>query len=146
MGYLDHILQPNVPATMSEKYCLPTKEELKNCVYKDYWEIFVLKHQQPYNITFHMFGVILFYGIPLMAIYMKNIWILCFMPLSPGVGLIGHAIFERSNIDIQDAILSARTVRCFNKMFYRVILGKYSKDIQIMNMYLLNHHTQKVKK
>lgn len=138
MGYLEHILQPNVPAIMSSKSSLPTREEIKNYVYSDYWEIFVLKHQQPYNITFHMIGVILFYGVPITALYTQNPWLLCWMPLSPTIGLIGHWVFERSNIDLQDAILSVRTVRCFNKMFYRVLIGKYTEDIQEMNVRFLN--------
>ena len=123
---------------MSDRLCLPTKEEIKNYVYADYWELFVLKHQQPHNITFHMIGVILFYGIPLMALCTHNPWVLCWMPLSPTIGLIGHAVFERSNIDLQDAILSARTVRCFNKMFYHVLMGKYAEDIQEMNARFLD--------
>ena len=130
-------LQPSVLTAVSDAFSLPTKEELKNYIYEDYWELFVLKHQQLHNIVFHMAGVILFYGIPLTAIFTQQIWVLFLMPISPSIGLIGHALFERSNIDLQDAVFSARTVRCFNKMFYRVLIGKYSKDIQIMNARLL---------
>jgi len=137
-GSLEHILRPSVPAIMSSRTPLPTREEIENYVYSDYWELFVLKHQQPHNITFHMIGVILFYGIPITALYAQNPWLLCWMPLSPTIGLIGHWVFERSNIDLQDAILSARTVRCFNKMFYRVLIGKYIEDIQEMNVRFLN--------
>lgn len=122
-----------MPAVVFDGDYLLTKDKLKNYIYEDYWELFVLKHQQLHNIIFHMVGVILFYGIPLAAIFTQKIWVLCFMPISPSIGLIGHALFERSNIDLQDAVFSARTVRCFNKMFYRILIGKYPEDIKTMN-------------
>ena len=43
---------------------------------------------------------------------------------------IGHALFERSPIDARDAIFSTRASRCLNRMFVRVLTGRYGEDIR----------------
>jgi len=52
------------------------------------------------------------------------------LPSSQLVGLIGHAIFERTHIDVQDAVFSTRASRCLNRMFVRVLTGRYGEDIR----------------
>lgn len=115
------------------------RKEIDNYPCSDYWEIFVLKHQHPVNILIHMVSAILFYGVPLTALYTRNPWILCLMPFSSGIGVFGHAICERTNVGFKDSICSPDVVRCSTKMFYRVIIGKYSQDIQEINMRFLNY-------
>ena len=97
--------------------------------FTDYWDIFVLKHQNRYNIALHFFGVIIFYGLLAAALAWRNPWLLLLLPSSQLVGLIGHYFFERSHIDWQDAVFSVRASRCLNKMFYQLITGKYQDEI-----------------
>ena len=94
----------------------------------DYWQVFVLKHQNPYNIALHVLGVLIFYGLLLGAWLLHTPWLLWGLPLSQLVGLLGHYAFERSHIDWQDAIFSWRASRCLNKMVYRVVTGRYGDD------------------
>ncbi|MEW6209317.1 MAG: Mpo1-like protein [Acidobacteriota bacterium] len=98
--------------------------------FTDYWDIFVLKHQNPYNIALHALGVIIFYGLIALAAITRNPWALLFLPLSQMVGLVGHFLFERSHIDLRDALFSVRASRCLNRMFLRVIAGRYNEDIR----------------
>ncbi len=101
--------------------------------FTDYWDIFVLKHQNSYNIALHLLGVIIFYGLLLCAAVARNWWMLLFLPLSQLVGLVGHFLFERSHIDLQDALFSFRASRCLNRMFLRVITLRYGEDVRRAN-------------
>jgi N-acyl-D-aspartate/D-glutamate deacylase len=101
--------------------------------FTDYWDIFVMKHQSRSNIALHFLGVIIFYGLLALALMLRNPWLLLLLPLSQTVGLLGHYFFERSHVDLQDAVFSFRASRCLNKMFLRIITGKYGEDIQRAN-------------
>jgi N-acyl-D-aspartate/D-glutamate deacylase len=101
--------------------------------FTDYWDIFVMKHQHPANIALHFVGVILFYGLVALAVLTRHWWLLLLLPLSQAVGLLGHYFFERSHIDLQDAVFSMRASRCLNRMFLRLITGKYTDDIRQAN-------------
>jgi len=101
--------------------------------FTDYWDIFVMKHQHPANLALHVVGVIVFYGLIGLAIVMRNWWLLALLPLSQTVGLVGHYFFERSHIDMQDAIFSVRASRCLNRMFLRLLTGRYADDIRRAN-------------
>src|SRR5262245_26300637 len=99
----------------------------------DYWDIFVLKHRNPYNIALHVLGVIVFYGLLIAALMTRNPWLLLLLPLSQMVGLAGHYFFERSHIDLQDAVFSIRASRCLNRMFFKLITGGYGREIRRRN-------------
>jgi N-acyl-D-aspartate/D-glutamate deacylase len=98
--------------------------------FTDYWDVFVLKHRHPANIALHVLGVVIFYGLLAAAIVTRNAWLLLGLPASQLVGLLGHALFERSHIDVHDAIFSTRASRCLNRMFVRVLSGRYGGDIR----------------
>lgn len=98
--------------------------------FTDYWDIFVLKHQHPWNIGFHVLGITVFYGLLAIAWISHNPWWLFLLPLSQLVGLAGHYWFERSHIDLQDGIFSLRASYCLAKLLLRILIGKYSDDIR----------------
>jgi N-acyl-D-aspartate/D-glutamate deacylase len=98
--------------------------------FTDYWDIFLLKHRDPINIALHFLGVIIFYGVIALAVAAGNPWLLFMLPLSQLVGLAGHYFFERSHIDLQDAVFSFRASRCLNKMFLYVLTGKYRQEVE----------------
>ena len=104
--------------------------------FTDYWDIFIFKHQNRYNIALHFFGVIIFYGLLVAALAWRNAWLLLLLPCSQLVGLVGHYFFERSHIDWQDAVFSVRASRCLNKMFFQLITGKYQGEIARANQEL----------
>ncbi|MCL1463098.1 Mpo1-like protein [Argonema galeatum] len=95
-----------------------------------YWDIFVFKHQHPLNIALHVIGILFFYGL-LFAIWKsQNLWLILGLPLTQLIGLTGHFLFERSHIDLQDAVFSWRASFCLGRMLFRVISGKYGEDIR----------------
>ncbi|HLO47729.1 MAG TPA: Mpo1-like protein [Kamptonema sp.] len=97
--------------------------------FTDYWDIFVLKHQHPINIALHIIGILFFYGL-LFAIWKsQNYWLLLGLPLTQLIGLAGHFLFERSHIDLQDAVFSWRASFCLGRLLFRVLSGKYGEDI-----------------
>jgi N-acyl-D-aspartate/D-glutamate deacylase len=98
--------------------------------FTDYWDVFVLKHQRLGNVALHVLGVILFYGLLALAAATRNAWWLLALPASQLVGLIGHAVFEQTPIDLQDAVFSMRASRCLNRMFFRIVTGRYGADIR----------------
>jgi hypothetical protein len=105
-------------------------ESIADHPFTDYWDVFVLKHRNPANIALHALGVIIFYGLPAAAWLAGNPWLLLLLPLSQLVGLAGHYFFERSHIDLQDAIFSFRASRCLNRMFFKIITGGYGEEIR----------------
>src|SRR5215510_8642054 len=114
--------------------------------FTDYWDIFVLKHRNPYNIALHACGVIIFYGLLVASWLARNPWLLCLAPLSQLVGLAGHYFFERSHIDLQDAVFSLRASRCLNRMFYKLITGEYGREIRRRNEVLREYQSRHAKK
>jgi N-acyl-D-aspartate/D-glutamate deacylase len=98
--------------------------------FTDYWPIFVLKHQRPANVALHMLGVVLFYGLAAAAWVDGSAWWLLGLPSSQLAGLAGHRLFERSHIDRRDAVFSLRASFCLNRMFVRVLLGRYPRDVR----------------
>lgn len=113
--------------------------------FTDYWDIFVMKHQHPANLALHVLGVILFYGLAMLAVLTRNWWLLVLLPLSQAVGLLGHYFFERSHIDLQDAVFSVRASRCLNRMFLRILAGKYKGDIRRAHAALAAYRLAQVK-
>ena len=76
-----------------------------------------------HNIALHACGVIIFYGLLIAALLTRNPWLPLLAPLSQITGLAGHYFFERSHIDLQDAVFSIRASRCLNRMFFKLITG-----------------------
>jgi N-acyl-D-aspartate/D-glutamate deacylase len=129
---LGEVLIPTLPSENLERAKRRNRisPEIADHPFTDYWDIFVLKHQNPFNIALHALGVVLFYGLLIAAVWMKNYWLLLALPSSQLVGLIGHRFFERSYIDLQDAVFSVRASRSLNKMFFKLVTGTYGDEIR----------------
>ncbi|MBD2438128.1 Mpo1-like protein [Nostoc sp. FACHB-110] len=111
--------------------------------FTDYWDIFVLKHQNPVNIGLHILGIFFFYGLLFYTWKLQNFWLLLGLPLTQLIGLTGHILFERSHIDLQDAIFSWRASSCLGRMLFRVIICKYQEDIRYRKDILSNYQINK---
>jgi hypothetical protein len=107
--------------------------------FTDYWDVFVLKHQHPINISLHIVGIFFFYGLLFSTWKLQNFWLILGLPLTQLIGLTGHLLFERSHIDLQDAVFSRRASYCLGKMLLRVIMGKYQDDIRQRQEILHNY-------
>ncbi len=129
---LGTVLMPTLPSENLERAKQRNRisRDIADHPFTDYWDIFVLKHQNPYNIALHALGVIVFYGLLIAAVVTKNYWLLLALPLSQLVGLIGHRFFERSYIDLQDAVFSVRASRALNRMFFKLLTGTYRDEIR----------------
>jgi hypothetical protein len=98
--------------------------------FTDYWDIFLLKHQHPMNVALHVVGILFFYSLLFWTWKLQNFWLLLGLPLTQLIGLTGHFLFERSHIDLQDAVFSWRASFCLGRMLLRILLGKYGEDIR----------------
>lgn len=129
---LGEVLMPTFPSESLERAKRRNRisPEITDHPFTDYWDVFVLKHQNPYNVALHALGVVLFYGLLIAAVLLKNYWLLLALPSSQLVGLIGHRFFERSYIDLQDAVFSVRASRALNKMFFKLVTGTYGDEIR----------------
>ncbi len=90
-----------------------------------YWDVFLVKHQDPKNVALHCLGVVLFYGPSALAYFTGNPWWLAILPASQLVGLIGHRLYEPSPIDPFDAVFTFRASWALNRMFFLVVTGRY---------------------
>lgn len=111
--------------------------------FTDYWEIFVLKHQHPVNIAIHVIGAVIYHIVMVAAVVTWNFWLLLILPVLHLTGLLGHIVFERTHIDIFDAVFTFRSARCLNKMMYRVLTGTYHEDIAQMHRRLKEYQEAK---
>jgi hypothetical protein len=109
--------------------------------FTDYWDVFVLKHQNPANIALHLIGILFFYGLIFCVWIFHNPWLLIGLPLTQTIGAIGHHFFEPSHIDRQDAIFSWRASYCLGKLLWRILLGKYGDDIQQRQLILQQYRS-----
>ncbi len=98
--------------------------------FTEYWDIFLLKHQHPMNVALHVVGIFIFYGLLFAAWQFENLWILFGLPLTQLTGLMGHFCFERSEIELRDAVFSWRASFCLGRMLWRILLGKYQEDVR----------------
>jgi N-acyl-D-aspartate/D-glutamate deacylase len=132
---------------LTEPASLPVVEPISAAIddhpFTDYWDIFVLKHQHPANVAFHATGVVIFYGLCFWAWATGQPWWLALLPLSQLTGLLGHRLFERSHIDRRDAIFSLRATRCLNRMFLRLLTGRYAADVRRLRAALTAYHQTK---
>jgi N-acyl-D-aspartate/D-glutamate deacylase len=96
----------------------------------EYWDIFVLKHQNKWNIFLHLLGVLYFYGVLLGVCWSQWGWGLLLLPFSQLIGLLGHFFFEPSFIDLQDATFSFRASRCLNRLFWKIVTGRYVAELE----------------
>jgi len=122
-------------------------EKILDHPFTDYWDVFVLKHQHPINIALHIIGILFFYSLLFIVWESKKIWLLLGLPLTQLIGLAGHFLFERSHIDLQDAVFSWRASFCLGKMLFRVLSGKYGEEIrqrqEILRQYQLKVDTNR---
>ncbi len=96
----------------------------------NYWDIFVLKHQQIPNILLHCLAFIIMYLIAGIAVTRQDPWLLLMMPLSQITGLIGHYFFENSSVDQRDTTFSFRAFISLHKLFFKVVTGQYGNEIK----------------
>ncbi len=113
--------------------------------FTDYWDVFLLKHQDARNVALHCAGVVLFYGLAALAAATRDAWWLVALPSSQLVGLLGHRFFEPSFVDAQDAVFSIRASAALNKMFWRVVTGRYFADVRRVRARLDAHRARAVK-
>jgi hypothetical protein len=133
----------NINSDCQQKLKNRISNQILDHPFTDYWDIFVLKHQHPVNITLHILGIIFFYSLLFSAWKLQNLCLLLGLPLTQLIGLTGHFIFERSHIDLQDAVFSWRASSCLGRMLFRVLMGKYQDDIRQRKEILYNYQKTK---
>jgi hypothetical protein len=142
---LGKVLRP-LPSPQAEKRRLRARidDRTVDHPFTRYWDIFVLKHQDARNVALHCLGVVLFYGLCAISYATKNPWWLLALPSSQLVGLLGHRYFEPSFVDSQDAVFSIRASAALNKMFWRVITGRYMGDVERCRARLARYQARRV--
>ncbi|MCG8671704.1 MAG: hypothetical protein MI867_20030 [Pseudomonadales bacterium] len=94
------------------------------------WARFVMRHMCPTNFFYHFLSVVLFWGGPILFFITFDwyYWILFF--ISGGVGSIGHIIGSDPGIDVREATSSPTAAMMATYMVFRVLVGKYEKDVE----------------
>jgi hypothetical protein len=62
----------NINSNPQEKLRYRINNQILDRLFTDYWDIFVLKHQHPINITIHILGIFFFYGLLFHAWKLQN--------------------------------------------------------------------------
>ena len=127
------LLQPTVSVRGREAVLARHRDRLDDTridhPFRDYWDIFVFKHQNCGNVMLHCLAVMMMYasGISLAATW--NPWWLLLVPASQAIGLAGHWLFEPSHVDSRDVVFSWRASRCLNRMLFAVLRGRYWQEV-----------------
>ncbi|MFH1724488.1 MAG: Mpo1-like protein [Elusimicrobiota bacterium] len=126
---LAHSHRVDDPESYRRKLRNRISDDVVDHPFTDHWEVFVLRHQDGWNVACHMLGVGFFFGVSLWALAEGDPWLLALLPLSYLTGLVGHALFEWSHVDPRDALFSLRGVRCVVRLFGSVLTGAYWKEV-----------------
>ena len=105
-------------------------ERIMDHPFRDYWDIFVFKHQHPANVAMHCVAVLMMYATGVALVLTLNPWWLLLVPLSQATGLAGHLLFERSHVDPRDVVFSWRASRCLSRMFISVLRRRYRPEVE----------------
>ena len=97
--------------------------------FRNYWEVFVFKHQQPRNVAMHCAAVLLMYAAVIGLAATLNPWWLALLLFSQLFGLAGHLLFERNHVDTRDAVFSWRASLCLNRLLFEVASGRYWREV-----------------
>lgn len=128
------LLRPTTPVRGRKAVLQRHRNRISDAIvdhpFRDYWDIFVFKHQRTGNVLIHCAAVLIMYCTPVTVVLTGNWWWLLLVPLSQAVGLAGHALYERSHVDIRDLVFSRRASRCLNRMFFSVLRGRYWSEIE----------------
>ena len=113
-----------------QRYRNRIDERIMDHPFRDYWDIFVFKHQHPANVAIHCVAVLMMYATGVALVLTLNPWWLLLVPLSQATGLAGHLLFERSHIDPRDVVFSWRTSRCLSRMLFAVLRRRYRVEVE----------------
>jgi N-acyl-D-aspartate/D-glutamate deacylase len=113
-----------------ERYRNRIDEGLFDHPFRDYWEVFVFKHQHPVNVRLHCAAVVMMYGFGAGLLVTGSWWWLLLVPLSQATGIAGHMLYERSHVDVRDLVFSWRASRCLNRMFFSVLRQRYAQEVE----------------
>jgi N-acyl-D-aspartate/D-glutamate deacylase len=116
-------------AAVLARYRNRIDDELVDHPFRDYWDIFVFKHQDRRNVLLHCLAVLMMYGSGLALLITWNPWWFLLVLASQATGLAGHWLFERSHVDMRDVVFSWRASRCLNRMFFAVLRGRYWREV-----------------
>ncbi len=127
------LLEPTVKVrgrkAVLERYRNRIDDENLDHPFRDYWEVFVFKHQRPGNVTLHCIAVLLMYAAAAGLLLSGSLWWLLLAVLSQAAGLTGHVLFERNYVDVRDVLFTWRASRCLNRMFFAVLRGRYWAEV-----------------
>jgi hypothetical protein len=129
-------------AAVHRRYRDRINDEIFEHPFRDYWDIFVLKHRNPANVALHGLGVLIFYGSLAAALLAQSPWWLLGVPVSQASGLLGHVLFERSYVDARDVVFSWRASRALNRLFASVLRGRYRAEIERVEAALRAHASE----
>jgi N-acyl-D-aspartate/D-glutamate deacylase len=106
---------------------------------RDYWEVFVFKHQQPCNVAMHCVAVLLVYCTLAGLVITASPWWLLLGLFAQAFGFAGHVLFERNHVDMRDAVFSWRATWCLNRLFFSVLRGRYWSEVGRVRLRFAEH-------
>ncbi len=107
------------------------------------WDLFVLRHQQPFNVGIHFISFLMFWLGPVAAILIHPAF-LAFFFLSGLLGVAGHYLFKDGTVDRKEATSSVEVVLFSSLMAILFVTGKYFSEIERVKMKYLNFKLGKI--
>jgi BASS family bile acid:Na+ symporter len=93
------------------------------------WEVFVLRHKNPYNVAIHVVSFLMFWSGPLLWLISGD-WPWLFLTMASGsVGTFGHWVTKDSHVSFKEATHSLAAVRYSSKMSLLALMGQYTRVV-----------------
>jgi len=97
------------------------------------WDLFVVRHQKPWNLVGHFVSFLMFYGGPIHALVSGSPygWLAFFS--SGAVGAFSHFVTGDGKVDLREATSSPLVVFYVTLLFWKLLRGTYQEDITRAN-------------
>jgi NAD(P)-dependent dehydrogenase (short-subunit alcohol dehydrogenase family) len=94
------------------------------------WDLFVLRHHKPGNLVLHFISAAMFFGSPIYGLLTHDwLWFGWFC-LSGCIGTYAHYLTGDGTVTLRESSSSPRIVGYNLRMWWRVFIGRYGKDVR----------------
>lgn len=126
----NHIVDMEEEHAYQQKMSFYISDEIPEHPFDNYWDVFVMKHQNHKNIFTHVFFMYVLWALIITTIVTGELWPIILMPISMVMGNTAHKVVEDTYIDPFDAFAAPRAMVSLHKMMFLYTFGLYGAALK----------------